>query len=112
MASAEERAEAERIRTETEAWQAAPDRDEDLATLPVLRREDVDALKQNGTLVFLDRPLEALLPTDDRPLADNVQKLRALYEARYPVYTAAADVPVPVTGTPEETAETILEKLR
>lgn len=78
----------------------------------VLRRENVDALKQNGTLVFLDRPLEALLPTDDRPLADNVQKLRALYEARYPVYTAAADVTVPVTGTPEETAETILEKLR
>ena len=78
----------------------------------VLRRENVDALKQNGTLVFLDRPLEALLPTDDRPLADNVQKLRALYEARYPVYTAAADVTVPVTGTPEETANLILEKLR
>jgi shikimate dehydrogenase len=72
----------------------------------------VDALKQNGTVVFLDRPLQALLPTDDRPLADNVQKLRALYETRYPVYTAAADVTVPVTGTPEETANLILEKLK
>ncbi len=78
----------------------------------VLRRENVDALKQNGTVVFLDRPLQALLPTDDRPLADNAQKLRALYETRYPVYTAAADVTVPVTGTPEETANLILEKLK
>ena len=40
--TAEERAEAERIREETEAWQTAPDREEDLATLPVLRREDAD----------------------------------------------------------------------
>ena len=78
----------------------------------VLRRTNVDALKQNGTLVFLDRPPEALLPTDDRPLADNVQKLRALYATRYPVYTAAADVTVAVMGTPEETAKEILEKLQ
>ena len=78
----------------------------------VLRRENVDALKQNGTLVFLDRPPEALLPTDDRPLADDAAKLRALYQTRYPIYTAAADVTVPVTGTPEETAKTILEMLQ
>ena len=78
----------------------------------VLRQENVDALKQNGTLVFLDRAPDALLPTDDRPLADSAAKLRALYEARYPVYTAAADVSVPVTGTPEETMEAILEKLK
>lgn len=78
----------------------------------VLRRKNVDALKQNGTLVFLDRPLSDLLPTDDRPLADDARKLRALYAARYPVYTAAADVTVPVTGTPEETAKAVLEKLR
>jgi shikimate dehydrogenase len=78
----------------------------------VLRRENVDALKQNGTVVFLDRPLADLLPTDDRPLADDAEKLRALYASRYPIYTAAADVTVSVTGTPEETAEAILEKLK
>ena len=78
----------------------------------VLRRENVDALKQNGTLVFLDRPPETLLPTAGRPLADDAAKLRALYAERYPVYTAAADVTVPVTGTPEETVNMILEKLR
>ena len=78
----------------------------------VLRRENVDALKQNGTLVFLDRPLADLLPTDDRPLADDANKIKALFETRYPIYTAAADLTVPVTGTPEETAEAILEMLQ
>ena len=78
----------------------------------VLRRENVEALKQNGTVVFLDRPLEDLLPTDDRPLADDVNKLKALYETRYPIYTAAADMTVPVFGTPEAAAEAILEKLQ
>ena len=78
----------------------------------VLRRENVDALKQNGTLVFLDRPLADLLPTDDRPLADDADKLKKLYAARYPVYTAAADVTVAVTGSPEDTMNAILECLQ
>ena len=78
----------------------------------VLRQANVDALKQNGTLVFLDRPLEALVPTADRPLADTKEKLRSLYTERYPIYRAAADVTVPVRGTPEETANLILEMLQ
>jgi shikimate dehydrogenase len=78
----------------------------------VLRRENVDALKQNGTLVFLDRPLADLLPTDDRPLADDADKLKKLYAARYPIYTAAADVTVAVTGSPEDTMNAILECLQ
>ena len=73
----------------------------------VLRAENVAALKQNGRLFFLDRDPEALLPTDDRPLADTRDKIRRLYEARLPVYRAAADVILPVRGTPAETAESI-----
>ena len=38
----EERAETERMREEIETWQCTPDRDQDLATLPVLRKEDAD----------------------------------------------------------------------
>ena len=36
----------------------------------VLRPENVTALRQNGRLFWLDRDPEALVPTDDRPLAD------------------------------------------
>ena len=78
----------------------------------VLRQENVDAMKRNGTVVFLDRPLSALLPTDDRPLADSAEKLRALYAARLPIYTAAADVCLRVEGTPEETMTKLLEMLQ
>ena len=78
----------------------------------VLRPENVDTMKQNGTVVFLDRPLDELRPTADRPLADDAEKLRRLYETRRPTYTAAADVTVPVRGTPEQTAETVLERLQ
>lgn len=78
----------------------------------VMRQENVDALKQNGVLVFLDRPLSELLPTDDRPLSNDREKLRALYETRRPIYAAAADITAPVSGTPEDTAALILEKLQ
>lgn len=78
----------------------------------VLREENVDALKQNGTIVFLDRPLSTLTPTDDRPLSDNREKLNALYDTRYPVYCGTADIRLPVEGTPEETASHLLKILR
>ncbi|MCR4936070.1 MAG: hypothetical protein K5990_06250 [Oscillospiraceae bacterium] len=78
----------------------------------VLREENRSLLRQNGLLLLLDRPLEALTPTGDRPLADNLDKLRALYEARLPVYRAAADARIDVAGSPEETAARILELWR
>ncbi|MBO4830969.1 MAG: shikimate dehydrogenase [Oscillospiraceae bacterium] len=78
----------------------------------VLRRENQDALKKNGIVVFLDRMPDAILPTEDRPLADDPSKVRRLYEERLPVYRAASDVIADVAGTPERTADAILEKLR
>ena len=74
----------------------------------VLRPENVEALKQNGRLIMLNRPLQELLPTDDRPLADTREKILSLYEVRMPIYRAAADEVLPVRGTPEEMAEKII----
>ena len=73
----------------------------------VLRPENVTALRQNGRLFWLDRDPEALVPTDDRPLADTAEKMRQLYRVREPVYRAAADEIIPVTGTPEDAADNI-----
>lgn len=78
----------------------------------ILRSENVAVLKMNGTLVFLDRDPAGLLPTDDRPLADDAEKIRRLYEERYPKYTAAADLRLEIRGGPEETADELLEKLK
>ena len=71
-----------------------------------ISREEL--LKQD----FSIRRINESATTLKSPLADDVNKIKALYETRYPIYTAAADVTVPVRGTPEETANTILEKLK
>lgn len=57
----------------------------------ILREENVRHLKNNGLVFFLDRPLECILPTDDRPLSNSEDKLKALYATRYPIYRAASD---------------------
>ena len=62
----------------------------------------------NIYLLWLDRDPYALVPTDDRPLADTADKMKQLYLAREPVYRAAADETVPVEGTPEDIADLIL----
>lgn len=77
----------------------------------VLRPENVRACKKNGWTVFLDRPLEQLLVTDDRPLSTGRDALARLYQTRYPLYCAAADLHVPVTGSAEETVKYLLKEL-
>ena len=62
----------------------------------VLREVNVKRLKQNGILVYLDRPLEALTPTSDRPTASDRAAIEARYHERRPIYLAAADLTVTV----------------
>lgn len=57
----------------------------------VLRNANVRELKRNGVLYLLDRPLDNIVPTDDRPLADTEEKLVALYKERKPIYEACCD---------------------
>ena len=60
----------------------------------ILREENVNVLRANGRLCFLDRPLEALVTTADRPLSSDREKLRQRYNERYDLYRAAADYTV------------------
>lgn len=60
----------------------------------ILREENVNVLRANGRLCFLDRPLEALVTTADRPLSSNSNLLRQRYNERYDLYCAAADFTV------------------
>ena len=71
----------------------------------VLKDENVDLLKRNGVLFFLDRSPERLIPTDDRPLASSREAILSRYRERLPVYTRAADVTIPNDGAPEAAAE-------
>ena len=78
----------------------------------ILREENVDALKKNGYIVFLDRPLEQILPAEDRPLANTAEKVTALFRKRYPIYRSTCDGFIPNDMTPEEGAERILRVLK
>lgn len=61
----------------------------------ILADGNVRALQRTGRLYFLDRPLEALLPTPDRPLACSAEDIRRRYSERYDRYLATADVRIP-----------------
>lgn len=73
----------------------------------VLRKENVEALKAYGRLYFIDRALENLLPTEDRPLANDAEKIKKLYETRLPIYKEAADVVVECDNILEHKVEKI-----
>ena len=74
----------------------------------VLREENIRSLKKNGRIFFLRRDVEDILPSDDRPLADTVEKVKALYQARLDIYLQTADAVVDATDIPEETARKLL----
>ncbi|MBO5358953.1 MAG: shikimate 5-dehydrogenase [Clostridia bacterium] len=58
----------------------------------ILRRENVEALKQNGSIIFIDRPLDLLITTDDRPLSSSRELLEKRYYERYATYCLSCDV--------------------
>ena len=76
----------------------------------ILRKKNLRYLKQNGKLFYLDAPLSRLCATEDRPLSNTEDKLRALYHQRLPLYRESADVTVPDGKSPAEEAEFILTK--
>src|SRR5882724_11701290 len=86
----------------------------------VLRAENVDLLRQLGTVVWLDADHATLRARiqrlDNRPLlrtANPEATLSELLEARQPIYRSAADLRVDITKkTPEQIAELILKNIR
>ena len=64
----------------------------------VLRHENIDALKMNGIIYFLDRPLSDIIPTSDRPTASSREAIEKRYNERYEIYKSSADKFVTVTG--------------
>lgn len=76
----------------------------------VLKSENVRALHANGYLLFLDRPVDELKTSSDRPLSSDREKVRALFAVRYPIYLAAADKHILSGKNANETAHMILEE--
>ena len=77
----------------------------------VKRPENLRALHQNGVVLFIDRPVEALAVGGSRPLSSSMEALRTMEAQRRPLYRAAADAVVPNTGTLEDALRAAMEAL-
>lgn len=76
----------------------------------IKNEENIQNLKQNGVVMFIDRDLEHLLVTDDRPLSKDANSVAKLYEERYPLYTKYGDLRVP-NNYPMEISQQELDEL-
>lgn len=75
----------------------------------VLREQNMTALKGNGTVYFVDRPIELLVATDDRPLSSNRDDLIKRYNERYSIYCDTADKSVINDSTFKDVIDIIKE---
>lgn len=73
----------------------------------VVRPENRDLLRQNGTVFFLQRELRKL-PTAGRPISQ-ANKLEDIYNMRLPLYKAFTDFTIDNNGYPDKSADKILE---
>jgi shikimate dehydrogenase len=75
----------------------------------ILNSENIENLKANSRIYFLDRPLDMLITTSDRPLSSNRVDLEKRYNERYELYKSSADVIIDGGKTVEEVAKIIEE---
>jgi shikimate dehydrogenase len=74
----------------------------------VLRHDNMRALRQNGEVFYVQRPLDAL-DRQGRPLSTDQQALTAMYEERLPLYLANSAMTIDNSGTVEQAANAIEE---
>lgn len=75
----------------------------------VLKAENIEALRQNGVIFFLNRPLCDIVPTADRPLSSDYESLKKRYEERYHIYSASSDYEIHIDGDIENAVRKITE---
>ena len=75
----------------------------------ILDPENIKNLSRNGKIYFIDRPLENLIPTADRPTASDFEALKKRFDERYDIYCRFADKIIQADCTAAEAAEKIKE---
>lgn len=78
----------------------------------VLNPQNVDLLKGNGKVIFIDRSLDKLITTSDRPLSSSREMLEKRYNERYDIYCQSADYIVKADGDIKDNTQRILEVIQ
>ena len=76
----------------------------------ILRDENIEYLKRNGVLIFIDRDISEISPTDDRPLSSDKEKLKKIYKERYDRYINTADIKIKAVDNIEKNVKKITEE--
>lgn len=76
----------------------------------VVNDDNFDALKQNGTIIFLNRST-SYLPTDGRPLSQS-NDLNEMLKKRLPLYRKFCDIEADGNDTIENVANNVLKELQ
>ena len=77
----------------------------------ILCDENIENLNQNGKIVFLNRKLDNLIPTDDRPLTSSKKMLEEVYQKRLPVYQTTCEFMVDNNQEIEKVTDEIVKKV-
>ena len=75
----------------------------------ILSEQNIDAMKRSGKIYFLNRDIDKIVPTDDRPLSQNRESLKKLFEERYDKYLNACDRIIDNNGDIDDTVNKIEE---
>lgn len=75
----------------------------------VLKEENIKSFSKNGKIFFIDRPLNALIPTADRPLSSSKESIEKRYNERYEIYKRTADVHIDADSTADTVSNIIIE---
>ena len=73
----------------------------------VLDPANVRALKRNAKIYYINRKIEDIVPTVDRPLALDREALQQRYRERHAIYEQCADTEIQVTADAAAVAEAI-----
>lgn len=78
----------------------------------IKRQVNIERLKKNGVVVFIDRDVNLLMPASDRPLSSNLNDLKKLYNERYEIYKIAADIVVKNNTKINDVITKIIEEVK
>ena len=77
-----------------------------------MRQINVQRIKRNGVVVFIDRPIDKLKAGKNRPLSADREALEKRYAERYDKYVAAADVVIKPTLDKQENVQMMMNALQ
>ena len=77
----------------------------------ILRAENIDALRMNGLICFLNRDIDSLTVSSDRPLSSSRDDLIKRYNERYDIYCNSCDIRIECVDGVDNNAQALIKEI-